>query len=110
MKTAAGYSTSFQQQGRTTFVLYADQETATGALLEGDIDDLYVFVRDYLQSGRVTRVEKTRSGIDIDDGPNTGALRRFVVSNLLDGQVDAELAARVAQPYRLTTVEVDASG
>ena len=102
--------TSFQQQGRTTFVLYADQETATGALLEGDIDDLYVFVRDYLQSGRVTRVEKTRSGIDIDDGPNTGALRRFVVSNLLDGQVDAELAARVAQPYRLTTVEVDAAG
>ena len=102
--------TSFQQQGRATFVPYPDQETATGALLDGDIDDLYIFARDYLLSGRVTRVEKTRSGIDIDDGPSTGALRRFIVSNLLDGQVDAELAARVAQPYRLTTVEVDAAG
>ena len=102
--------TSFHQQGRTVFVLYPDQATATGALLEEDIDDLYVFARDYLRSGSVTRVEKKHSGIDVDDSPGAGSLRRFVVSNLLDGRVDAELAARVAQPYRLTTVEVDEAG
>ena len=102
--------TSFRQQGRTTFVPYADQETATRALLKGDIDDLYVFAPDYLRSGRVTRVEMTRSGINMDGNSSAGPLRRFVVSNLLEGRVEAELAARVAEPYRLTTVEVDEAG
>ncbi len=102
--------TSFRRQGRTTFVPYADQETATGALLEGDIDDLYIFGSDYLRSGRVTRVEEKRSGIDMDGNSSAGSLRRFVVSNLLDGRVEAELAARVAEPYRLTTIEVDEAG
>ena len=101
---------SFQRQGRTTFVPYADQETATGALLEGDIDDLYIFDPDYLRSGRVTRVEIKRSGINMDGNSSAGSLRRFVVSNLLEGRVEAELAARVAEPYRLTTVEVDEAG
>ncbi|MCY3801717.1 MAG: ABC transporter permease, partial [Chloroflexi bacterium] len=105
-----GIFTSYRQQGRTAFVPYVDQETATGALLEGDIEDLYVFAPDYLRSGRVTRVEIKRSGIDVDGNSSAGALRRFVVSNLLEGRVETGLAERVVEPYRLTTVEVDEAG
>ena len=43
--------TRFQRQGSTVFTPYPDRQTATGALLEGRIERLFVFPADYLETG-----------------------------------------------------------
>ena len=96
-------------QSSTRFVLFRDQETATQELLDGRIDRLYIFAADYLETGVVVEVREERAGL-VDSDAGHGALRRFVLDNLLEGQVSPELFERVRTPYRIATVEVGETG
>ena len=101
--------TGFQQQGGTVFTPYADQEVATAELLEGDMDRLFVFPADYLETGIVVEVREERAGL-IGTGGRGGALRRFVVENLFAAQVGPERLERIVTPYHLVVDEVSESG
>jgi ABC-2 type transport system permease protein len=100
---------SAQEQDLVTFRRYHDQEVAVQALLDGEIEQLYVISPDYLETGFVAEVKREDKGLPID-GAATSALRRFLVENLLEGVVSEQEIARVRQPANLTTVEVDETG
>ena len=101
--------TRFQRQGSTVFTPYPDRQTATGALLEGRIERLFVFPADYLETGTVVEVREESAGL-FGAGRRDGALHRFVVENLTFGQVDSERIERIITPYRLVIDEVTESG
>ncbi len=101
--------TRFQSQGSTVFTPYPDRQTATGALLEGRIERLFVFPADYLETGTVVEVREESAGL-FGAGRRDGALHRFVVENLTFGQVDSERIERIITPYRLVIDEVTESG
>ena len=101
--------TRFPRQGSTVFTPYPDRQTATGALLEGRIERLFVFPADYLETGTVVEVREESAGL-FGAGRRDGALHRFVVENLTFGQVDSERIERIITPYRLAIDEVTESG
>ena len=101
--------TRFRRQGSTVFTPYPDRQTATGALLEGRIERLFVFPAGYLETGTVVEVREESAGL-FGAGRRDDALHRFVVENLTFGQVDSERIERIITPYRLVIDEVTESG
>ena len=101
--------TGFRRQGNTVFTQYPDQEEATGELLEGRIDRLFVFPADYFETGTVVEVREERPGL-FEGGRGRGALHRFVVENLFAEQVGSEWLERIVTSYRLVIDEVSESG
>ncbi len=97
--------TSFREQDGVVFVPYPDENTGSAALQAEAIDALYVFPRDFLETGSVVRVRMEDSG-----GAGADALRRFVLSNLVAEEVSGQQLERVIRPYSVATVELSASG
>lgn len=98
--------TSFHEQNGVIFVPYPDEDAGRAALQAGEVDALYVFPRDFLESGLVVRVRMEDGG----GGASSAALRRFVLSNLTAGTVGEQRLERLVTPYLLTTIELSASG
>ena len=101
--------TRFQLQGNTVFKPYLHQDAATQDLLAGRIDRYYVFGVDYPDTGIVHEVREQRAGLSFEEG-SRGALHRFVLENLFEGQVEPDQLDRIRTPYRMVTVEVGESG
>ena len=99
----------FQLQGNTVFKAYPHQDAATQDLLSGRIDRYYVFGMDYPDTGIVHEVREQRAGLSFEEG-GRGALHRFVLENLFEGQVEPDQLDRIRTPYRIVTVEVGESG
>ncbi len=97
---------SFREQDGVVFVPYADENAGSTALQSGEVDALYVFPRDFLESGSVVRVRMEDSG----GGASADALRRFVLSNLVGEDVREQQLERVIRPYTVATVELSDSG
>ena len=97
---------SFQEQDGVSFAPYRDEGVGSAALQAKEIDALYVFPRDFLQTGLVVRMRME----DSDGGAGSDALRRFVLSNLVAEEVSAQELERVIRPYAVTTIELSASG
>jgi ABC-2 type transport system permease protein len=97
------------EQGLVTFKPYGDEAAAIGALLDDEIDQLYVIPVNYLETGVVLEVKREERGLSIDTSSTT-TLRRFLVDNLLEGAVSEYQIERVRQPVVLATLEVDESG
>ena len=98
--------TSFREQDGVAFTPYADEDAGGAALRAEEIDALYVFPRDFLETGSVVRVRMEDSG----GGAGSSALRRFVLSNLVAGEVSEQELERVIRPYSVSTVELSESG
>ena len=98
--------TSFREQGGVSFAPYADEDAGSSALQTGEIDALYVFPRDFLETGSVVRIRMEDSG----GGAGADALRRFVLSNLVAEEVSEQQLERVVRPYTVATVELSESG
>ena len=98
--------TSFREQEGVVFAPYADENAGSAALLTGEIDALYVFPRDFLQTGSVVRMRME----DSNGGAGADALRRFVLSNLVAEEVSGQELERVVRPYTVATVELSESG
>ena len=106
---ATGLFTGHQEQGLVTYRPYPDQDAGVRALREGEVDALVLIPPDYLTSGLVVQVRERRPGIPLGEA-RTPELRRFLLDNLLAGRLPPEHLARVHEPVRLTTLEVDPQG
>ena len=98
--------TSFREQDSVVFAPYADENAGSAALRAKEIDALYVFPRDFLETGSVVRIRMEGSG----GGAGADALRRFVLSNLVAEEVSEQQLERVIKPYSVSTVELSESG
>ncbi len=98
--------TSFREQDGVAFVPYPNEDAGSAALQAEEIDALYVFPRDFLETGSVVRVRMEDGG----GGAGADALRRFVLSNLVAEEVSGQQLERVIRPYSLVTVELSGSG
>ena len=101
------------EQAGAVFVPMADREAGVAALKAEEIDALFVFAADFVESGQVVRVRIAEDGGGVfgPDGPSYGAaLRGFVLSNLFAAEVPAGLAERLQTPYELVTEEVRPDG
>lgn len=102
-----------REQAGAVFVPVTDQEAGVAALKAEEIDALFVFAADFVETGRVVRVRiaEGEDGIFGPDGPSYGtALRGFVLSNLFAEDAPAGLAQRLRVPYTLVTQEVQLDG
>jgi len=95
-------------QGEITFIPYEDRQSATDALLAGDLDEYFVVPADYLSSGLVQRYLLEKE-LEVP-GDTAWAMRVFLQSNLLEGEVPPEVAERVKSPMWLQTVRLDEEG
>ena len=98
--------TAFREQDGVSFAPYADENTGRAALHAEEIDALYLFPRDFLDTGSVVRVRMEDSG----GGAGADALRRFVLSNIVAQEVSEQQLERVIRPYSVATVELSESG
>ena len=98
--------TSFREQDGVAFVPYADEGAGRAALQAEAITALYVFPRDFLETGAVVRVRMADGG----GGAGAAALRRFVLSNLVAGEVSERELERIIRPYSVATIELSESG
>lgn len=98
--------TSFREQENVVFAPYVDEDAGRAALRADEIAALYVFPRDFLETGSVVRVRMANSG----GSAGTAALRGFVLSNLFADETSAARLERIIRPYVQTTVEITESG
>ncbi len=98
--------TSFHEQDGVSFAPYADEDAGSSALQTGEIDALYVFPRDFLETGSVVRIRMEDGG----GGAGADELRRFVLSNLVAEEVSEQQLERVIKPNSVSTVELSESG
>ena len=102
-----------QKQPGAVFVPVSDRGAGVAALASEEIDALFVFPADFVETGTVVRVQvaEDEGGMFGSDGPSySGALRGFVLSNLFAAEVPAGLAGRLQTPYSLVTEEVQPEG
>ena len=97
---------SFREQDGVTFAPYEDEDAGKAALEAKEIAELYVFGRNYLETGHVWRIRMKDHG----EGAGSAALRRFVVSNIAAGAVGEQEVERLIRPYSLSTAELSESG
>ena len=100
-----------QEQPGAVFVPVSDRGAGVAALASEEIDALFVFPADFVETGTVVWIQVADDGGDIfgPDGPSySGSLRGFVLSNLFADEVPAGLAERLQTPYELVTEEVQA--
>ena len=101
------------EQAGAVFVPVPNQEAGIAALRAAEIDALFVFAEDFVETGRVVRVRiaEDDGGVFGPEGPTySSALRGFVLSNLFADEVPARTVERLRSPYRLETEEVGADG
>ena len=81
--------------------LYPDADTAKAALLGGEVETVYIFAEDYLETGEVTQVLPSLSLNDISTAPP----RALAMANLA-GEVEPDIFARLLNPSQVTTVNL----
>ena len=102
-----------QEQPGAVFVPVSDRDAGIAALMDDQIDALFVFAPDYAETGTVVRIRIADDGTGVfgPDGPSySGTLRGFVLSNLFADEVPAGLADRLQTPFTLVTEEVRPDG
>ena len=102
-----------QEQPGAVFVPVPDRDAGVAALASEEIDALFVFPADFVETGTVVRIRVAEEGGGIvgSDGPShSTALRGFVLSNLFADEVPAGLVDRLRVPYELETEEVRPDG
>ncbi|MCY3957390.1 MAG: ABC transporter permease [Chloroflexi bacterium] len=101
-----------QEQPGAVFVPMSDREAGIAALMDEQIDALFVFPPDFAETGTVVRVRiADDGGVFGPDGPSySGTLRGFVLSNLFADEVPAGLAERLQVPFTLVVEEARPDG
>ena len=101
----------FQQytnQGNITLVSFDTQDSATEALVKGDVKEYFVIPSDYISTGVINRytLEKQLAA----SPAITTAINNFLTSNLLTGKVPAATIARIESPLNLVTTRLTETG
>ncbi|MFC2063385.1 ABC transporter permease [Chloroflexota bacterium] len=105
---AGGFENYTGEFGDIVLVPYMDQELATDALLEKDVNEYFVIPVDYLQHGTVTRyhIEKELEM----SGETFRAIRNFLQTNLLEGKIDSEIIERINNPLGVNSIRLNETG
>jgi ABC-2 type transport system permease protein len=104
----AGGFDEYTLQNNAVFVPYEQQSDAESALLTGEIEEYILIPEDYVSGGRVTRYI-TKNELKMT-GATYRSIERFLLSNLLAGELDPRLAERAITPMSLSTIQLDESG
>jgi len=98
----------YTQQGKVNLVRFDTQDDATEALVAGDITEYFVIPPDYISTGVVSRYTLEKQLVAPEDIAT--AIRNFLLSNLLAGQVPAATVDRVEAPLNLVTTRLTETG
>jgi ABC-2 type transport system permease protein len=91
------------------FIPYPNEEAAREALFAGEVEAFLLIPSDYLDTGRVVAYSKGR-GLPSAISVSEERVRPFLVDQLLAGQVDENLRARVRAPLNLQPVSLSPEG
>ena len=98
----------YTQQGKVNLVRFDTQDDATEALVGGDIKEYFVIPPDYISTGVVSLYTLEKQLVAPEDVAT--AIRNFLLSNLLAGQVPAATVDRVEAPLNLVTTRLTETG
>ncbi len=98
----------YTDQGSATMIAFDSEETATQALLAGDVAEYFVIPSDYVATGLVFRYTLEREL----EPPSAvaAAIRRFLDSNLLSGEVPPDILTRVLSSAGIVTTTLTTEG
>jgi ABC-2 type transport system permease protein len=95
-------------QGNIELVGFDIQDDATAALINGDVTEYFVIPSDYTSTGVINRFTLAR---ELETPPNiTNAIKNFLTSNLLTGEVSPETIELVEKPLGLVTTRLTETG
>ncbi len=98
----------FTTQGNVTFVRFDTREAATQALIDGDIEEYFTIPDDFVATGMIGRYTTQK---ELSAPPAiAAAIKDFLSSNLLAGEVPASTIARVEAPLALVTTTLTSAG
>ncbi|MEE8397476.1 MAG: ABC transporter permease [Desulfobacterales bacterium] len=95
-------------QGEVTLLQYDTQDEVTQALVSKEIEEYFTIPADYQTTGVVQRFT-----VDKEVGvPQqvSSAIRRFLLSNLVEGQLPPAVVDRIYDPLRITTTTLTETG
>ena len=104
----AGGFGGFADQPGVRLVPFTSEELANGSLVAGEIDHYFVIPADYVATGEITLYTLER-GLEPPQSV-VGAVRNFLLQNLLAEQVPQQLVQRAENPLNLTSVRLDETG
>ncbi len=105
---AGGFTEYKGNYGRLELIPYDNQDEATGALLDEEIEEFFVIPVDYLQNGVVVRFI-TQKELELPGG-TFGAIRAFLQENLLKDETSPEIVERVKNALNLRSIRLDETG
>ena len=104
----AGGFDRFTTQGNITLLRFDSRAAATQALVDKDVKEYSVIPADFLSTGVINRFTLQR-----EFTPPTatdGAIRKFILDNLLAGKLPENAIARVQSPLNLVTTTLTSTG
>ena len=105
----SGILTANLPQYADQFFAYPDETSARAALLAEEINSYFVLPKDYMQTGQVT-VYGTGGGFSTFAAADSGEIRGFLVDQLIEGRVGADLQNRIRDPMEVEVVNLDETG
>ncbi len=94
--------------GEITFRQYASPETATQALISGDIDEYFVITKDYVSTGSINRFTLERE-LEMP-GSIRNSIRNFLLTNLFQEQIGPDMLERAKAPAWFNSTRLDETG
>jgi len=104
----AGVMTTIDEAG---FARYESGDVARRALLAGEIGSYYVVPDDYMSSGEVFRYSGESGLLSVAGSiARDKVIKESLIVGLAQGNLPADIAERVEDPFNLKSVELDESG
>jgi ABC-2 type transport system permease protein len=94
--------------GEIVFHQYASLETATQALISGDIDEYFVITKDYVSTGNINRFTLERE-LEMP-GNIRNSIRNFLLTNLFQEQIESDMLERAKAPAWFSSTRLDETG
>jgi len=104
----AGGFDQYTTQGYIELLRFSTQDTATAALINGDVYEYFVIPSDYLSTGAINRYTLERQ---LETPPIIStAIKNFLTSNILADKVPPETIYRIEAPLDLVTTRLTETG
>ena len=104
----AGGFDQYTTQGYIELLRFSTQDTATAALINGDVYEYFVIPSDYLSTGAINRYTLERQ---LETPPVIStAIKNFLTSNILADKVPPETIYRIEAPLDLVTTRLTETG
>jgi ABC-2 type transport system permease protein len=93
----------------TEFIRFEDEESALAALTRKEIGAVFVVPKDYLETGKVTSYDASKS-IFSEGKASRQPLRRLLVKSLTHDRIEPEIVERILDPTDIDTMARDRDG